>query len=184
MERGPKKLPTESKMLESTRAGSHQPSRWIPHQSTTQHCPCPRKTEAAVRQETQYKHHSQDWRQSLKENWKQKHSMGGKLEKSCTCPFIISEDLENGRFWLKTSAGKTPKQTIHCACLKFYHDSKQPVRKASSTCWPFRLCRRASCWSITQASCYQASSYQASIYQASSYSSYQPSLWAYQKGST
>ena len=56
---------------------SHQPPRSIPHQSSTQHCPCPRKTETAVRQEAQYKHHSQDWRQSLKRKFEAKTSNGG-----------------------------------------------------------------------------------------------------------
>ena len=49
--------------------------------------------------------------------------LGGKLDKRWTGPFIISEDLGKGRFRLKTSAGMTLKQTIHCARLKFYHDS-------------------------------------------------------------
>ena len=55
--------------------------------------------------------------------------MGGKLDKHWTGPFIISEDLGKGRFRLKTSAGKTLKQTIHCARLKFYHDSNDQSEK-------------------------------------------------------
>ena len=49
--------------------------------------------------------------------------MGGKLDKSCTDPFIISEGLGKRRFQLKTSEVKTLKQTIHYARLKFYHGS-------------------------------------------------------------
>ena len=37
--------------------------------------------------------------------------------------YHYNEDLGKGKFQLKTSAGKTLKQTIHCARLKFYHDS-------------------------------------------------------------
>ena len=49
--------------------------------------------------------------------------MGGKLDKRWTGPFITNKDLGKGRFRLRTSAGKTLKQTIHCDRLKFYHDS-------------------------------------------------------------
>ena len=38
---------------------------------------------------------------------------GGKLDKRCTDPFIISEGLGKRRFQLKTSEVKTLKQTIH-----------------------------------------------------------------------
>ena len=58
----------------------------------------------------------------LKENSRNQHRMGGKLDNRWTGPFIIHEDLGKGRFRLKTSAGKPLKQTIHCAHLKLYHE--------------------------------------------------------------
>ena len=58
----------------------------------------------------------------LKENSRNQHRMGGKLDNRWTGPFIIHDDLGKGRFRLKTSAGKPLKQTIHCARLKLYHE--------------------------------------------------------------
>ena len=48
----------------------------------------------------------------LKENSKNKHRMGGKLDIRWTGPFIISEDLGKRMFRLKTLAGKTLKQLL------------------------------------------------------------------------
>ena len=58
----------------------------------------------------------------LKENSRNQHRMGGKLDNRWTGPFIINEDLGKGRFRLKTVGGNPLKQTIHCARLKLYHD--------------------------------------------------------------
>ena len=66
---GLSELPTESKMLESTRALK---MNTVPEQHTTSPMPKKgRKAETAVRQEAQYKHHSQDWRQSLEREFKE-----------------------------------------------------------------------------------------------------------------
>lgn len=130
---GLSELPTESKMLESTRA-------LIKLQDEYRARAAHNIARAQERQKQQYdRNHNTNTTlkigdKVLKENSKNKHRMGGKLDKRWTGPFIISEDLEKGRFRLKTLAGKTLKQTVHCARLKFYHDSndqsEEPVAPA------------------------------------------------------
>ena len=51
-----------------------------PEQHTS--LPVTKKTETAVRQEAQYKHHSQDWKQSLKRKFKARTLNGGASLKS------------------------------------------------------------------------------------------------------
>ena len=58
----------------------------------------------------------------LKSNARNRHRMGGKLEKPWLGVYIIQKDLGKGRYCLKTLEGKPLKQTIHCARLKRYLD--------------------------------------------------------------
>ena len=58
----------------------------------------------------------------LKSNARNRHRMGGKLEKPWLGVYIIQKDLGKGRYCLKTLEGKPLKQTIHCAHLKRYLD--------------------------------------------------------------
>ena len=56
----------------------------------------------------------------FKENTRNKHRKGGKLENRWNGPFVIHKDLGKGRYYLETLAGKVLKQTIHCARLKLF----------------------------------------------------------------
>ena len=58
----------------------------------------------------------------LKSNARNRHRMGGKLEKPWLGVYIIQKDLGKGRYCLKTLEGKPLKQTIHCARLKRFLD--------------------------------------------------------------
>ena len=58
----------------------------------------------------------------LKSNARNRHRMGGKLEKPWLGVYIIQKDLGKGRNCLKTLEGKPLKQIIHCACLKRFLD--------------------------------------------------------------
>ncbi|KAL5517809.1 hypothetical protein EMCRGX_G003429 [Ephydatia muelleri] len=58
----------------------------------------------------------------LKSNARNRHRMGGKLEKTWLGVYIIQTDLGKGRYCLKTLEGKPFKQTIHCARLKRFLD--------------------------------------------------------------
>eukprot|EP00731_Ephydatia_muelleri_P003495 Em0001g3495a len=58
----------------------------------------------------------------LKSNDRNRHRMGGKLEKPWLGVYIIQKDLGKGRYCLKTLEGKLLKQTIHYARLKRFLD--------------------------------------------------------------
>ena len=58
----------------------------------------------------------------LKSNARNRHRMGGILEKPWLGVYIIQKDLGKGRYCLKTLEGKPLKQTIHCARLKRFLD--------------------------------------------------------------
>ena len=109
---GVSELPTESKMLESTRALINLQDEY--HARAAHNI-----ARAQERQKQQYdrKHNTNTtlkiWDKVLQENSKKKHRMGGKLDIHWTGPFIISEDLGKRKFRLKTLAGKTLKQTVH-----------------------------------------------------------------------
>ena len=62
------------------------------------------------------------WDKVLKPNARNRHRMGGKLEKPWLGVYIIQKDLGKGRYCLKTLEGKPIKQTIHCARLKRFLD--------------------------------------------------------------
>ena len=48
----------------------------------------------------------------LKSNARNRHRVGGKLEKPWPGVYIIQKDLGKGRYYLKTLEGKLLKQTI------------------------------------------------------------------------
>ena len=67
----------------------------------------------------------------FKENTRNKHRTGGKLENRWNGPFVIHKDLGKGRYYLETLAGKVLKQTIHCARLKLF---LKPVGDKETIC--------------------------------------------------
>ena len=58
----------------------------------------------------------------LNSNPRNRHRMGGKLEKPWLGIYIIQNDLGKVRYCLKTMEGKPLKQTIHSARLKHFLD--------------------------------------------------------------
>ena len=108
---GVSELPIESKMLESTRAIINLQDKY--HARVAHNI-----ARAQERQKQQYdrKHNTNTTLKIgdkvLKENSKNKHRIGGKLDIRWTGPLIISEDLGKRMFRLKTLAGKTLKQTL------------------------------------------------------------------------
>ena len=93
---------------------------------------------AQERQKTQYdrKHNTNTMLnigdKVLKENTRNQHRLGGKLDKCWTGPFVIHEDLGKGRFRLKTLEGIPIRQMIHCARLKLYHETVDQVDDAAN----------------------------------------------------